>query len=335
LENFQIITDSILKYFTIIRFNENQSATYFEVSDYDHDRFSALVDDLDKIGYIPFIDDNNGYYKIKIASKQEKGPSRVHINVILFIATVGSTLFAGYILGNDWIAAIAFSIALLAIIGTHETAHFFAARKHGVHATLPYFIPAPTLVGTFGAVINVKSPIPDRNALFDLGVSGPVAGLLVTIPVLIIGLSLSTASNQIPNAIMFEPPLLMDIISYFTTPTLTQGQILLMHPVAFAGWVGIVVTMINLMPVAFLDGGHISRSLFSEKIHYIISIVGVVVTIILGWIPMAILMALILILAKKHPGALDNVAPISRWRKITSVGVLVIFILCLSRIPFT
>jgi membrane-associated protease RseP (regulator of RpoE activity) len=333
LDEFQTISDIISKYYTVLGLTTDQKTTSFEILDYDQNKFSSLVKDLGQVGYTPFIDSEDNHYRIRIANKQERGHSRIHINVILFFATVGSTLFSGYMLGKDWASAIAFSIALLAIIGTHETAHYFAARKHKVKATLPYFIPAPTFIGTFGAVINVKSPIPDRNALFDLGYSGPLAGLLVTIPVLLIGLSMSTVSNQVSNAILFEPPLLMQIISYFTTPALTQGQVLLMHPVAFAGWVGIVITMINLMPVAFLDGGHISRSIFNEKMHYIISIMGVAVTIILGWIPMAILMVLILILTKSHPGALDNVTPVSRWRKITAIGMLAILILCLSRIP--
>lgn len=335
MDDYEFFHDIIVKYFPVLEFPSDPEEPYFLVTDYSPENFSALVAELDKIGYLPIINSHGGHYQIKLSQKQENSKSRIHINVLLFMATVGTTLFAGYLLGNSWIVAIGFSIALLVIIGTHETAHFFAARKHRVEATLPYFIPAPTMIGTMGAVINVKSPIPNRNALFDLGLSGPLAGLIVTVPVLIIGLSISTVVSQSSASLLFTPPLLMDIISYFTTPALNQGQMLFLHPVAFAGWVGTVITMLNLMPVAFLDGGHISRSLFNQKVHFLVSIAAVVVTILLGWIPMAILMALILFMSKKHPGALDNVAPLSRGRKIMAVGVLLMLILCLAPAPFS
>jgi len=125
----------------------------------------------------------------------------------------------------------------------------------------------------------------------------------------------------------------MTIISYFTAPSVPNGYMLQMNPVAFAGWIGVVITMLNLMPVAFLDGGHISRSIFNETIHKIVSFVGIVITMALGWIIMAILMFVIMIMTKRHPGALDNVSRLSKNRKILSWGLLVIFILCLTPIP--
>jgi membrane-associated protease RseP (regulator of RpoE activity) len=113
-----------------------------------------------------------------------------------------------------------------------------------------------------------------------------------------------------------------------------QGYDLYLHPVAFAGWVGIIITMLNLMPVAVLDGGHISRSLFNKKSHYYVSIIGIIVTIILGWYFMAILMAFFLLFVyKSHPGAMDNVSKINGNRKIVAVLVLIIFILCLAPMP--
>jgi membrane-associated protease RseP (regulator of RpoE activity) len=117
-------------------------------------------------------------------------------------------------------------------------------------------------------------------------------------------------------------------------PSVPEGYGVMLHPVAFAAWVGIVVTMLNLMPVGVLDGGHISRSLFKEKIHYYISIVGVIVTLFIGWYLMAILMAVFLFfVSKRHPGALDNVSKISKNRKIIAIIVIIIFILCLSPMP--
>jgi membrane-associated protease RseP (regulator of RpoE activity) len=335
MEDSHLVEELISQNFSIIGSYTNDKARYFEVRDYYQDKFADLVRELDLEGYVPFISPHEDYYKISIAKKPESGESRIHINVILFLLTLVSTIFAGYILGGNIWKAMAFSVALLAIIGTHETAHFLVARKNGVKATLPYFIPAPTIIGTFGAVINIKSPIPTLNSLFDLGYSGPLAGILVAIPVLLIGLHFSTPATNQGVSLIFTPPLLMTALSYLVAPNVTPNQVLLLHPVAFAGWVGILVTMLNLMPVAFLDGGHISRSLFNQRVHRIISIVGILITIALGWFLMAILMIYIFLKSKSHPGALDNVAPVTKGRKIMAVLMLVIFILCLSPFPFT
>lgn len=334
MEYQELLSDVVGKYFHILEFSDDKDTPYFVVANYSPEKFSALAQELDQVGYLPFINAHELYYKIRLAKKPEKGRSRIHINVILFVATLGTTLLAGYLMGKSWVTAFGFAVAIMAIIGTHETAHFMAARRHGVNATLPYFIPAPTMIGTFGAVINIKSPIPDRNALFDLGLSGPLAGLLVTIPVLIIGLSISTVTSQTPSAMMFTPPILMNIIAYFTAPAAASGQMIYMHPVAFAGWVGLLVTMLNLMPVAFLDGGHISRSIFSEKTHFWISAVAVIITILLGWFFMAIIMILVMFKSKIHPGALDNVVPLTRGRKIMAVVALIMLVLCLSPVPY-
>jgi membrane-associated protease RseP (regulator of RpoE activity) len=334
LKDYNVIEDYISKYFDLGGFHSTPEGSFFVVNDYDYEKFSMLIKDLGEIGYIPFMEHYAGNYRIGIAEKKERGESRIHINVILFIATIATTVYAGYNVagGNIW-DGVAFAIALLGILGVHETAHFYAARKHGVKSTLPYFVPAPTLIGTFGAVINVKSPIPDKNSLFDLGFSGPLAGIIVTIPVLIIGIYLSKIAPIVSGSMIFYPPPIMTIIMFFLVPSIPVGYELQIHPIAFAGWVGIIVTLLNLMPVAFLDGGHIVRSLFSEKIHQIISILGVIVTWLLGWLPMALLMILILLLNRRHPGALDNVSKLTLRRKAMAIGMLVIFILCLTPVP--
>lgn len=330
-----IIENKVASYFSIKKAHIEKKEFYFIVYDYSKDKFLQLVEDLDEIGYLPFIDEYEGEYKIRIANKPKHGESRIHINVILFLITVISTVFAGYLFGGGkLIDGIAFAIALLAIVGSHETAHYFAARKHGVNATLPYFIPAPTLVGTFGAVINVKSAIPNKNALFDLGVSGPIAGIIVTIPVLIIGVLLSTVAPMQNAAIQFFPSILMYIPMTIVFPSVPEGYGVMLHPVAFAAWVGIIVTMLNLMPVAVLDGGHVSRSLFNDKVHRYVSFAGIIVTVLLGWYLMAVLMAVfVLFVSRRHPGALDNVSKISKKRKIVAILVVIIFILCLSPMP--
>ena len=334
MDNIQLIQQHISRYFTIKNFSNDPENTYFILEDYDADKFTRLTGELEKIGYVPGVNELYGNYYLKLAELPPVKKSKRHINVILFLITIVSTFFAGYyFIGHGILDGITFCVAIMAIIGTHETAHYFAARKYGVKATLPYFIPAPTFIGTFGAVINVKSPIPNKNALFDLGASGPLAGIIITIPVLIIGIYFSTVEPLKAGSMLFNPPLLMSIIAYFAAPPVPDGYMLSIHPVAFAGWVGVVVTMLNLMPVAFLDGGHISRSIFKQNIHKFLSVIGIIVTLILGWIPMAILMAFIMYMAKEHTGALDNVTDLSRNRKILSIVLLAVLILCLAPAP--
>jgi membrane-associated protease RseP (regulator of RpoE activity) len=334
MKDYDLIREHISEYFDVGGFQTTPEGSFFVVNDYNHDKFSNLIKDLDVLGYIPFIGRYAGSYRIGIAERPEVGESRIHLNVILFIATIATTIFAGYTFaGHNLIDGIAFAIALLGILGIHETAHYYAARKHEVKSTLPYFIPAPTLIGTFGAVINVKSPIPDKNSLFDLGFSGPIAGILVAIPVLIIGIHLSTIVPIASQTVTLSNPPIISILIYLMLPPIPAGYALQIHPLVFAGWVGILVTLLNLMPVAFLDGGHIVRSLFTEKIHRLISIIGTLVTLVLGWYPMAVLMMLILVLNKKHPGALDDVSKLTLWRKGMAVVMLIIFILCLSQAP--
>ncbi|MGB9937359.1 MAG: site-2 protease family protein [Methanobacterium sp.] len=334
MEITNLIESKVASFFTIKSVNIGNKFYHVDVWNYSRENFLHLVDELDKIGYIPFIDEKEGAYRINIARKPEPGKSRIHLNIFLFLVTIVTTISAGYLFDGSLINGIAFAVAIMAIIGTHETAHYFAAKKHGVKATLPYFIPAPTLIGTFGAVINIKSAIPHKNALFDLGVSGPIAGFIVAIPVLIIGLYLSHIA-PVQGAIMnFEPPLLMQILVFFMFPPIPQGYELFIHPVAFAGWVGIVITMLNLMPIAILDGGHISRSIFNAKIHQYISLVGVVLMALLGWYLMAVLLAgFILFMSRQHPGALDNISNLSKDRKILAIVMAIIFILCLSHAP--
>lgn len=307
------------------------------ILDYDEDKFVQLTRELEEMGYAPWLNEFNGFHTINLTQlppKKESKYSKYHVNLILFLVTIVTTVYAGYLFGGgNILEGIAFSVSIMAILGAHELAHYLAAKKYGMDATLPYFIPAPTFVGTFGAVINIKSHIPNKNALFDLGASGPLAGFIIAIPVLIIGLYLSTVEPSRAGSIIFNPPLLMSLIASFAAPAVPEGYMLNIHPIAFAGWVGIVVTMLNLMPVGLLDGGHIFRSIFREKFHNIYSFVGIVVTIALGWIPMALIMAVMMVVFKRHPGALDNVKELSKNRKILSVGLVVVLVLCLAPAP--
>ena len=205
------------------------------------------------------------------------------LNVLLLLATIASTLFVG---ASSWyyipvtesplriFEAWPFVVAMLGVLGIHELGHYAAARYHGVDVTLPYFIPFPSLLGTMGAVINIRGRIPSRKALFDIGVAGPLAGLVATVVVTIVGFTLDPIAvpERVQStgeyAINFHDPLLMQTIEAFVR-TLGVGTTVgggeSVHPVVFAGWAGMFFTFLNLLPVGQLDGGHIVRSIAGQR----------------------------------------------------------------------
>ena len=165
---------------------------------------------------------------------------------------------------------IPFSFTLLFILGTHEFGHYYYAQKHKVDATLPYFIPAPPflfLIGTFGAFIKIKSPIYRKDALLQIGAAGPIAGFIIAVPALVIGLLLSEVieKKDIQGAIILGDSILMKVLTFITHPGLLESQDIMLHPIAFAGWIGLLVTMLNLLPIGQLDGGHIAYAMLGDK----------------------------------------------------------------------
>ena len=199
-------------------------------------------------------------------------------NVVLFVLTVVSTLFAGAfywyqvpVFEQPWRALEAwpFVVAIMGVLGVHELGHYVMSRYHNVQASLPYFIPLPTYIGSMGAVIRMRGRIPNRKALFDIGVAGPLAGLAATVVVTAIGLQLEPlAVQQAPGdgeaAVVFNNPPLLEAIAELTG---TSGRLEdgVVHPVVFGGWVGMLVTLLNMLPVGQLDGGHILRAMVGER----------------------------------------------------------------------
>ncbi|MEF8821703.1 MAG: site-2 protease family protein [Halovenus sp.] len=211
-------------------------------------------------------------------------------NVILFGLTVLSTLFAGAffwyqvpLASEPWraIEAWPFVVAILGVLGVHELGHYVMSRYHNVQASLPYFIPLPTYIGSMGAVIKMKGQIPSRKALFDIGAAGPLAGLVATVVVTVIGLQLdplpaqqaATAQAQAGETFVeFNNFPLLEIIAWATgtTAKINGGPV---HPVVFGGWVGMLVTLLNMLPVGQLDGGHILRAMVGKQQERIASAV--------------------------------------------------------------
>ncbi len=184
---------------------------------------------------------------------------------VIFCGLLTATVFTTYLAGG-WM----FSISLLLILGSHEFGHYFASRKNRVRATLPYFIPAPPIfiAGTFGAFIRIQQQIPDRRVLMEIGAAGPVTGFVVAVPVLCVGLGLSEVTpGEAVGGISFGGSLILELMAEMVlgvSPS-AEGLNIALHPVAFAGWIGMFVTALNLLPIGQLDGGHIMYALFPEK----------------------------------------------------------------------
>jgi membrane-associated protease RseP (regulator of RpoE activity) len=296
--------------------------------------FLRFLKNLESMNLIALLRRIDGRVVLKVIPKPPVKPSNVMINWILFFATIGTTFVTGYLLSPDVINPIiggaAFTAAMLAVLGTHEMGHKITANRKGMAATPPYFVPGPPPFGTFGAVIMQKSLPPNKDALFDVGADGPVAGFIVATIVSIIGLTLLVPSPQV-DANPIGVPILWILLEWFLQglnmiPKAPPGGILLLHPAAFAGWVGIVVTMLNLLPAAMLDGGHVARSILGERSRIILTVLSILFLFIEGFYPMAILV--LFMSMYRHPGPLDDVSTLSTSRKLLAIALAAIFVLC-------
>lgn len=272
------------------------------------------------------------------------------LNIVLFIATFFTTLVSGaYLSGVDpivhpaqaWIG-LQFSLPLLAILGVHEMGHYLAGRHHRVDVTLPYFIPflpIPPNPGTMGAIIKIRSPFPNRNALMDIGAAGPLAGAVVAIPVLLVGLTFShvrALASVGPEHFRLGEPLILKAANWIVFGPLPAEAEVVLHPVAFAGWIGLLVTMLNLMPSGQLDGGHIAYALFGGRytevarlIPYALLLMGLVNP---TWFVWALLL---FILGTRHPAPMFDDVPLTRGRKAVGAISLLLFILTFTPNPIS
>ncbi|MEA1881574.1 MAG: site-2 protease family protein [Candidatus Marinimicrobia bacterium] len=296
----------------------------------------------------------NGKVYIRVKESKEKVILRIpkipRIHWVLFLLTVFTTLLAGAMMDGariwenpmEILKGIPFSLTLMLILGTHEFGHYYYAQKHKVDATLPYFIPAPPflfLIGTFGAFIKIKSPIYRKDALLQIGAAGPIAGFIIAVPALIIGLFLSDVVEKavIQGALMLGDSILMKILTLITHPGLLETQDIMLHPIAFAGWIGLLVTMLNLLPIGQLDGGHVAYAMLGNKQNIIAKATMFALIplsfLSLNWLVWGILI-LFLMRSTKHPPIQDIHAPLSQNDQKIGYACLVIFILCFIPAPF-
>ena len=272
------------------------------------------------------------------------------VHLLLFVITLLTTTWAGALhAGVNLLqepgriaVGLPYSLGLMLILGSHELGHYFTARRHGVSVTPPYFIPAPFALGTFGAFIRIKSLSPDRRATFDLAVAGPLAGLVFAIPALLIGLRQSriVIENASPDVLhtgmQIGSSFLMVILAKLALGASTlEGHQLILHPLAFAGWLGLLVTALNLLPIGQLDGGHIAHAMFGARRGHAISVGGLMTLFALAlfvW-PGLMMWALVVwfIAGDRDAPPLNDVTPLNTGRRM--LGWLVFVILAAILIP--
>ena len=253
---------------------------------------------------------------------------RLWLNVVLFLATIASTSVA---------VSSLYSACLMSILTAHEFGHYLAARYHRVPATLPYFIPAPFLFGTMGAIIRMSPLIPNRRALFDIAAAGPLAGVVLAVPISFFGMMMSERMplEEGQSGVMLGDPLLFQFFERVLFEPSTQEMVVMLHDAAFAGWVGLFVTALNLIPVGQLDGGHISYAVFGPRSLLVARISFAVLFAICLFQEFAYLgfLILLLVLGLRHGQTLDDRVSLGRGRTRLAVVLLVVFALCFTPMP--
>ncbi len=346
--------------------------------------YDQLTGWLKPYGLTPLFRWDEGRHSILLIPGLPKpNPSNPMVNLVLAILTVFSVLLTGAtfsmqnplpsdplqavlaVIANGW----PFAVSMLGILGCHEFGHYLVGRYHGVHVTLPYFIPLPfSQFGTMGAFINMKEPPKNRKVLLDIGIAGPLAGLVVAIPVLIIGLSLSQitplqvgpgqAVQMEGNSILYllskfavfgqllpAPasyaginPLLYWIRYFFTSTPLPLGGVdVNLNQVAWAGWAGLLVTSLNLIPAGQLDGGHMMYVLLGRaKARFILPfILGILILLGFFWAGWWLWAGIIFLLGRSYAEPLDQITPLDGRRKALAVLALIMFLITFSPVPLT
>ena len=278
--------------------------------------------------------------------EQSARKKRIPIHLILFVATVTvvfvdgmskSNAYSNFFANDPTVLASVYTLSLIGILGIHEMGHMIAAKSHGLEASWPYFIPSVPvffLSPTFGAMIRLRSNMPNRNAMFDVGISGPVAGLIVAIVVSTYGATISVvvpADTKLSGGYAIQPSLIMMATIQLAGKALSGG-VLVWSPVLMSAWIGFLVTFLNLLPAWQLDGGHLARAAVGSKWHRILTYSSIGVLLATGWYFMA---ALVLMLSFRYPESvpLDDVTPLSRKRKLLFLVALGTAAVCASPFP--
>lgn len=268
--------------------------------------------------------------KYKIFRLRLLPKNRLWIHLVLFLLTILST----YTVQGLW-----YCVAIMSILLAHEMGHYLMCRQYGVPATLPFFIPMPKInpFGTMGAIIQMKGAIPNRKALFDIGAAGPIAGLILSIPAIYIGMQHSEmieASQMDGYGLVLGESLMFKAIAYLAVGRVPENYDTILHPLAYAGWAGLFVTSLNLLPIGQLDGGHIMYSLLGKKSNKtnlaFLVILASMIVYFPGW---AVLFGLLLIFGRRHPAPVNDVTPLDVKRRILGILVFIIFLMSFTPVP--
>lgn len=323
--------------------------------------------------------ENNQHVVILIPGIPNPNPSKIWVNILLLFLTFFSVLFTGALFSYQGqlpttpieilkfiVSGLPFTLSLLAILLAHEFGHYLAGRYHKANVTLPYFIPFPfSYFGTMGAFIQMKAPPKNRRIMLDIGIAGPLAGLIVAIPVLLLGLSLSAVETLpyrlqigqifegnsllylflkyivhgelLPHPLTYygAEPVIYWVRYFFTGMPLPRGGLdVTLHPIAWAGWAGLLVTAINLIPAGQLDGGHLVYVLLGKRASQLIPVV-LVGLLILGfvWYGWWIWAGLILFFGRFYAEPLDQITQLDRRRKLIAILGIIIFVLVFTPVP--
>ena len=290
---------------------------------------------------------------------RSKFQDRVWLHALLFVLTivtttlVGADQYAGFLADfrrsgplNMSVPALLlrgfwYSATILAILGCHELGHYLACRYYNIDASLPYFLPVPiSITGTLGAFIRIREPIPEKRMLFDIGIAGPIAGFLVAVPALFIGVSMSHVVQLPADFVGLElgEPLLFKVASWLFWGSTPKGYSLNLHPMAFAAWFGLLATALNLFPIGQLDGGHISYAVLGPRSTYVTFLmlgVALMLTFVSSsWIVWTgLMMVMLFMVGPRHPRVFDEEVPLDRTRLLLALFALVMFILCFTPAP--
>lgn len=319
----------VAKHFEISDFVTSKDRIEFEVAAPDSkSSFRSLLDTAKRKGYLPVMRGREGELRLFMIRYPSISRGNITVNLLLLGATFLTTFLAGYywIFDGKTLYAVLFSGSIMLMLGAHELGHKIAVWRNGVESTLPYFIPAPTMLGTLGAVISVKSPIPTKEALVEMGASGPLFGFLVALPLITVGLMQNPAAPDFGFV-----PAMFGMLQLLTFGSIQVGE---PNPLAFAGWVMLVVTMFNLLPAGQLDGGHVARGVMSRARHYgltrALGLSLLLFGIFFPLLPLWIFGFLILLLFRGyHVGALDDVSKLSGRQKSLAAAAFIVFLLCL------
>lgn len=310
-----------------------------------------------ELGYTPLLQRQNNFdVVVAIRHVFKSKPTHWLVNLILVLLTLGTTTLMGAVmeqgdlllenprlfLEQPWLllSGVPASLTIMGILGVHELAHYFIARKHGLDTSLPFFIPMPfSWVGTMGAIIRIRAPWESRKALFDVGIAGPIAGLIVALPIFFVGLLISPVLPPQPNSMTLGSPLLLrwleDLVHVIRQ--IPAGHDIYVNAMAYFAWFGVVITGYNLMPIGQLDGGHVIYALLGRWAQ-VVGIITLIAMFVLGrlvWNGWYVWAALIMLSGWRHPPPLNTVAPLGTARTVLGILLFVLTALLVTPMPMS